>query len=169
MWVKVRQVNRRDTAAGSGSDSVWLMEGETKVFPLGGEEIYVTLSKNTISLPFQIFLEKFTIGHNPGTRKAATYESQVVVKDAVRTLEQGAHISMNEPLVYGGFTFYQASYSLAEGRPPVSIFSVNRDAGRPVKYAGSLLICLGIITMFWLNPQYIAKMVGVEPKKGKRT
>ena len=113
-----------------------------------------------MTLPFEIFLEKFTIGNDPGTTKAATYESQVKVKDAARGVEKSQLISMNEPMEHGGYTFYQASYQLREGQPPVSVFSVNFDPGRWVKYLGSLIMCLGIGLMFWMNPHYWDVLLG---------
>ena len=75
-------------------------------------------------------------------------------------------ISMNEPLKYAGYTLYQASFSKEEGRPPLSIFSVNRDAGRWLKYLGSLTIVLGAALMFWMNPHYWAILFG--GVKGKK-
>jgi hypothetical protein len=118
-----------------------------------------------MSLPFQIQLNKFTMGTDPGTTKAATYESRVTVKDPLKGTDKEALISMNEPLQYGGYTFYQASYQMEEGRPPVSIFSVNLDPGRPVKYAGSLVMIIGIIVMFWWNPHYFGKILGRRKEK----
>jgi hypothetical protein len=40
---------------------------------------------------------------------------------------------------------YQSSYELNPGQPPASIFSVNQDPGRSIKYTGSLILVLGII------------------------
>ena len=105
---------------------------------------------------FYLYLEKFKIGNDPGTTKAASYESDVIVKDASQGVERKANISMNEPIKYGGYTFYQASYSLEDGRPPVSVFSVNFDPGRQIKYWGSLIMVLGILVMFYMNPQYLS-------------
>lgn len=138
----------------------WLMEGVSKPFAVGEKEYFVQFGKSKLSLPFQLRLEKFTMGTDPGTTKAASYESRVVVKDEANGVERKALISMNEPLHYGGYTFYQASYQMEEGRPPLSVFSVNYDPGRVVKYAGSLVMVLGIIVMFWLNPHYFGKIVG---------
>ncbi len=143
----------------------WLMEGSGRPISVGGRELFVQFAKRRMTLPFQLHLEKFTMGTDPGTTKAATYESQVSVKDPMGGEGKKALISMNEPLVYGGYTFYQASYQMEEGRPPVSIFSVNYDPGRPVKYAGSLIMVFGIIIMFWWNPHYFGKIAGVVKKK----
>ena len=61
---------------------------------------------------------------------------------------------MNKPLEYGGYTFYQASYQVEEGAPPISVLSVNYDPGRWLKYVGSMLLVLGIVIMFYMNPHY---------------
>ena len=55
-------------------------------------------------------------------------------------------ISMNEPLKLEGFTIYQASYSITPEQT-LSIFSVNQDPGRFLKYLGSLILGIGIITI----------------------
>lgn len=134
----------------------WLFEGQGKLLNIADKEIFIQFSKRKLDLPFYIYLEKFKIGTDPGTTKAASYQSDVIVKDPATGVEKKANISMNEPLKYGGYTFYQASYSIEEGRPPVSVFSVNFDPGRQIKYWGSLMMCLGIVVMFYMNPQYLA-------------
>ena len=60
-------------------------------------------------------------------------------------------ISMNEPLKYKGWTLYQSSFEPSEtgGPPKVSILSVNKDPGRFIKYAGSALVVLGVILLFY--------------------
>ena len=86
-----------------------------------------------------------------GTMRAASYESDVQVKQNGVSGEKTT-ISMNEPLKYNGFTFYQSSFQQDDfGRPTMSILSVNRDPGRPWKYLGSLLIVLGAIHLFYFK------------------
>jgi len=57
---------------------------------------------------------------------------------------------MNEPLKFGGYTFYQASYNQDErtGEPTATVLSVNYDPGRWIKYLGSLILSVGIIWLF---------------------
>jgi hypothetical protein len=74
-------------------------------------------------------------------------------------------VSMNEPMKYGGFTFYQASYVDAQPRPTTSIFSVNQDPGRWLKYLGSLLIVLGSIWLFGMK--YVTKKKAPTPAPAK--
>lgn len=69
------------------------------------------------------------------------YKSYVKVNGSLKVDE----IYMNEPLKYGGYTFYQSSYQIQPNAPALSIFSVNKDPGRVLKYLGSLILCAGII------------------------
>lgn len=138
----------------------WILEGGGRTIPVGNETWSVQLTRRTLELPFRIFLNKFTVGTDPGTTKAASYESNVKLSLGKEVSKENFQISMNEPLKHGGYTFYQASYQMEEGRPPVSIFSVNRDPGRSVKYLGCLVMVLGIILMFYLNPHYWDKVLG---------
>ncbi len=102
---------------------------------------------------FAIRLNKFEVGRYQGTVRAASYQSLVTVPGVGETT-----ISMNEPLNYGGFTFYQASFSSDDqGRPVVSVLSVNKDPGRWVKYLGSLLIVLGTIHLFYFKKRVAPK------------
>ncbi len=68
-----------------------------------------------------------------------------------------AHIAMNEPLVVGGVTIYQASFypEIDEHDEPtgrqVSVFTVAQDRGRWCKYIGSLVLVLGIVLLYLLR------------------
>lgn len=156
--VRVRPVSQRQPA--KQTDGVWIMEGGRRVLKVGGKKFYVSLARTTQELPFAIQLDKFTVGTDPGTTKAATYESDVRVQDPKGDPQPQVKIAMNEPLYYGGYTFYQASYQLRPGQPPISIFSVNFDPGRWMKYLGSIILCLGICIMFYMNPHYWDKVFG---------
>ena len=144
----------------TGKEQAWLIEGTQKMLSLGDRRLAVYYGRDRLSLPFTLFLDKFTIGNDPGTTKAAAYESDVTLKDPSNGVERKAKISMNEPLDYGGYTFYQASYQMQEGQPPISVLAVNYDPGRRVKYFGALIMVLGILVMFYMNPQYLDKMLG---------
>jgi hypothetical protein len=105
------------------------------------------------ALPFQVTLLRFNSDKYPGTNNAATYESFVRVNDP----EQGVsehHISMNHPMHYRGYIFFQASF--VEGQPMMSIFSVAKAPGLPLVYLGTTLISLGVVWMFYIKP-YLAR------------
>lgn len=95
---------------------------------------------------FSIQLKDFQVGRYQGTMQAASYKSLVRLPTENREVE----ISMNEPLEFNGLTFYQASFKEDErGNPTHSIFSVNYDPGRWIKYLGSLLIVFGSVHLFY--------------------
>ena len=112
-----------------------------------GEKIKLLYGFRQIALPFGIKLEKFQIDHYQGTKNPAEYSSKVRVSTGEK-LSDETLISMNEPLHHGGFTFYQASYIPGNPRPTTSVFTVNKDPGRELKYFGSLLIVFGAIWLF---------------------
>ena len=112
-----------------------------------GREIDVGYLPERYQLPFGLRLERFTISHYHGTHDPSEYSSNVTVVDPVEPKK--TTIRMNEPLTEAGYTVYQTSFeNMKFGRPTTSIFTVNRDPGRWMKYWGSLLIVLGSILLF---------------------
>jgi hypothetical protein len=126
--------------SGLNDGGFWLGEGDSKSFDWHGRKVTAAFGRETVNLPFQLKLLKFTKTDYPGTETPMSYQSEVETPDGLPHL-----ISMNEPLKQDGYTVYQASYVMSENGPPESIFSVNRDPGRPVKYGGSLILACGII------------------------
>ncbi len=131
---------------GTQGESVWLGLGERAVLHSGDKDISLGYFPRRVVLPFAVRLDRFEVEHDPGTSRAAAYSSQVTVVG--RNVDQKATISMNEPLKMNGYSIYQASYEDGEPRPITSIFSVNQDPGRFLKYSGSLLIVLGSVLLF---------------------
>ena len=140
--------------------SFWLLEGAGKGLAVGTMDLIIEYSRDKLQLPFSLYLDKFSMGTNPGTNTAASFISDVTVKDPKANADKKAMISMNEPLKYGGYYFYQASYQLSPGQPAVSVFAVNHDPGRVLKYLGSLIMTLGIALMFYMNPHYLKMLTG---------
>lgn len=120
----------------------WLTEGNQKQIVLNQKPAVIYFGRQTIDLPFDLKLEKFSKLDYPGTTTPMSFESLVQIG---RT-GVSQKISMNEPFKMEGFTIYQASYSMTPNET-LSIFSVNKDPGRFLKYLGSLILSLGIITI----------------------
>ena len=110
------------------------------------EKVYVAAYTNEKkNLGFKLHLENFKVTRYPSSFKASSYESRVQIKG-----EKESHvISMNEPLKRQGYTIYQSGFEEnKKGEPVASVFSINKDPGRFVKYLGSLLIVLGSFALF---------------------
>jgi hypothetical protein len=106
----------------------------------------LTFGNRRIDIGFPIKLKSFEVDRYKGTTRAMAYKSKVEVPEAGEYL-----ISMNEPLKYKKLTFYQASFQEENGQPVASIFSVNADPGRFLKYLGSFIMSLGIILLMWFK------------------
>lgn len=133
-----------------GSGEFWLGEGSSQEVTLMNRAARIFFGRKTHELPFEIQLKRFTKTDYPGTETPMSFESLVTVPGS----DQVQLISMNEPLKKDGFTVYQASYVLQPGQTPESIFSVNQDPGRPVKYIGALILAIGIITFTLMRSRW---------------
>ena len=114
-----------------------------------GVELVVGYAYRSLELPFTLRLKDFQMDMDPGTNSPAAVRSQVEVES------QSYLISMNEPLVKGGYKFFQSSYSEVPGQPTYSIFTVARDPGIALKYLGSVMTVMGIAIMFLTRPYKI--------------
>ncbi len=127
----------------------WLLLNDViKIFD--AQTAYLLSYQNRrIQLDFPVKLEEFKIDRYQGTEKAKSYSSQVTA--GLDLMKQQTLISMNEPMKYQGYTFYQASFQQDDqtGEPTASVLSVNKDPGRPIKYIGSLILTSGILWLFY--------------------
>ncbi len=106
----------------------------------------------------------------PDNNFAVLYEkSGMEVKDyksILRVVENGKTmvtktIEVNNPLKYKGFVFYQSSYD-PEGERYTGL-QVTKNPGIIVVYAGFILLCLGVIFIFYIKPFLRRKL-----KKGQK-
>ncbi len=106
----------------------------------------LTYGNRRIDLGFPLELKSFEVNHYQGTMRAMAYKSVVEVPEVGQQV-----ISMNEPLKHKGLTVYQASFQEENGVPVASIFSVNHDPGRWIKYLGSLIMSIGVVLLMWFK------------------
>lgn len=148
--VLLRIVDRRNP---DRSELRWAGEtAETRItFP--DRRFAFFIGQKIHTLQFALSLERFHMQTNPGTDEPASYESFVkVVRDA--PFLKDAHVYMNHPLKEERYTFYQSSYfPLTDKEGYGSVFSVNYDPGRPIKYTGSALVVFGAILHYYLRRQ----------------
>jgi len=127
-------------------ESFLVLNDYIKIFT--DEWVYLVAYQNKkVPLGFSISLLNFRKTDYPGTNRAMAYESEVQFDGDQQTV-----ISMNEPLQHKGFYLYQASFEQSPtGVAEASILSVNRDPGRVWKYLGSLVMCIGIVLLFYFK------------------
>ena len=154
---------------------IWIQRSESaeapsfKPVPFGDRLFEIAYDTDRRPLDFEVKLDKFDIGFEPGTEQPTKFVSHVRLTDQSQGIkEQPQTISMNEPMTHRGFTFYQSRYSAIRdphtGEPTgqfQSVLQVGTDPARPVKYAGCIVIVMGIFVQFYMR-------AGVFTDGGKR-
>jgi hypothetical protein len=122
------------------------------------ETLEVAYDGDRKPLGFQLELDDFHVGVDPGTQQASSFESKVRLTDPGRKIkDQPATITMNHPLTHRGWTFYQSGYSPItddQGHDTGrfrSILQAGVDPGRPLKYFGCLFIVIGTFLQFYMK------------------
>ena len=108
-----------------------------------GRNYMLMLRRTRTALPFEIDLVKFTKETHPGTDTARLYSSEVILKDGAQ--EWRSVISMNKPLRYKGYTFFQSSFLTDESGSVATVLAVVKNAGRLYPYIASIVICIGLL------------------------
>lgn len=138
------------------SKEVWLGKGSPELVKIEGDggsalAYHFLFGEKKMPAGFRLELRDFRMKQYPGTRSPASFESDVVLTDVSMGLSKEATISMNEPLSHRGFKIYQSGYSIQEGQPEISIFSVGKDPGIPLKYLGTIVMVAGIALMYFIK------------------
>lgn len=134
-------VNNEEYIAFEGMPKPITLQADNKDYQL-------LFGKDQRALPFTLRLEKFTQDNYPGSDTARNYSSDIIIVDGKSKIE--AQISMNKPLRYKGYSFYQSSYE----RTPDEIYSiltVVENKGRIFPYIACLIIGLGLLYHAFMN------------------
>jgi hypothetical protein len=120
-------------------------------------------------LGFELKLDDFDMGFEPGTEQATHFESKVRMTDEALGIKDMPYtIWMNHPLNHRGYTFYQSNYIRV--RDPhtgqftgqfQSVFQVATNPGRPIIYTGCILVVLGAFLQFYMR-------AGIFTDRGKK-
>jgi hypothetical protein len=153
---------RLSDRTGKKQQDFWVGMGREEMAQVGTSQYRVRFGQKQRPLGFEIKLERAEQTVDPGTRAAATFTSFVEISDPSNGIKgKKEEITMNKPLEYGGYTFYQSNYTRtafndALGRPvSISGFTVSNDPGIGLKYLGSCFLILGITCMFYMKAYFI--------------
>ena len=128
-------------------------------FTVNDKEYSFALRREQRAIPFTIELLDFEKESHPGTQMAKSYQSTVLVKDG--DLQWESVISMNAPLRYKGYTFFQSSFTQTP-KGEISVFAVVWNVGRSFPYISGIVMCLGLILhLFLRTPKTKAKKLAL--------
>lgn len=111
-------------------------------FTKDGHEYTIVFGKDQTQLPFSLKLNNFKKEVYNGTDKARAYSSEIELKDGA--LSWPVTISMNNPLRYHGYTFFQSSFEEREDGS-ATILAVVENKGRLLPYIGTALLGAGLL------------------------
>lgn len=125
---------------------------------MGTDRYEIAYDVDRKELDFEIKLIDFEAAMDPGTQQASSFESRIELTDpGKKVVSKPILISMNNPMIWRGYTFYQSNY-IPEfdetGRQTgefVSVFQVRHDRVWGITYLGCLIIVLGIFLQFYMK------------------
>jgi hypothetical protein len=156
---------RAEMTVGGQTKEIWLSRSENldppppRLVAFRDSVYQITYDVDRKPLGFELKLDDFDTGFEPGTEQATHFVSEVRLTDKSLGIKDQAHtISMNHPLDHRGYTFYQSNYIRV--RDPQtrqftgqfqSVFQVAKNPGRPIIYAGCFLVVLGTFLQFYMR------------------
>lgn len=113
----------------------------------------------------------YSRGHEEGTplrvRPTAFREPELRRAEAVVSLRdpRGREITrqavaVNEPLVHGGLRIYLTAWGRDPDGRPFTGFQVVRDPGQPIVWAGSVLLCAGLLALLFGDGAWVREEGG---------
>jgi len=134
----------------------------------GGRSYSFSLRKKKVMLPLNMTLKDFKMKMYPNSNIPKSYESHVTIK-AEGTVDRDVVISMNKPLRFKDYTFFQSSYYIAPDGSEYTILAVVKNAGRLVPYISSITIFLGLVIHFLMMLFRRRKTKGQPQQNNKNT
>jgi len=113
-----------------------------------GRDFTLNLRPRRLYKDYTIQLESFRHEVYPGTQIPKDFSSLVRVKNERTGEERPVRIYMNNPLRYGGETYYQASYDKDEQG---TVLQVVRNPGWLTPYFACVLVGVGLVWQFLVH------------------
>jgi len=134
-----------------GSLGIWLVSAmleEPQRFTYQGHTWQLVLRARRDYLPFTVRLGRFTHDIYPGTDIPKNFASIIRLRSDDGRADRDVLISMNNPLRYGSFAFYQAGYA---NNDRTSVLEAVRNPSWRMPYLSCLLIATGLMLQFGLG------------------
>lgn len=154
----VTEMNRRDVPSAlvevmspTGSLGTWLVSefiNQPQGFALEGRRYELSLRQRREYKPYSLTLLEFRHDKYPGTEIPKNFSSRVRLKHAQTGEEREVLIYMNNPLRYGGATYYQASFDTDNQG---TVLQVVRNPGWLTPYIACVLVSAGLLWQFLMH------------------
>lgn len=149
-------MNRRDIPSAhvelsspTGGTQSFVVSGffeDPQEFDLGGRSYQLSLRNIRHYKPFRLHLVDFRFDRYAGTETAKNFSSRVRVQHPGTGEDREVVIRMNEPLRYGGETFYQADWDKEDERG--TVLQVVRNPTWLTPYIACGMVAFGMLWQF---------------------
>ena len=124
-----------------------------QIIEAGGKKFTFTMRPARVYHPFSLTLLKASHTVYPGTDIPKDFRSRVRIDNAQTGEKREVEISMNHPLRYGGYTYYQYQMDAGQaaqmaGRAPTSVLQVVRNPSWLTPYIGCAMVGAGLVIQF---------------------
>ena len=146
----------RNSYAQMGSDMAQKIAGQLvapQTIEAGGKKFTFLLRPARAYNPFSLTLLKANHTVYPGTDIPKDFRSRVRLDNPQTGEKREVEISMNHPLRYGGYTYYQYQMDAGQtaqmaGRTPTSVLQVVRNPSWLTPYLGCAMVAAGLVIQF---------------------
>lgn len=142
----------------NGSLGTWLVSTmlvEPQTFTCDGKTWLVALRAERQYQPFALTLLKFSHDRYAGTDIPKNFSSRVRLRTDDGKTDREVLIYMNNPLRYGGLTFYQAGF---DNNDHTTVLQVVHNPSWLLPYVACVVMSLGLLTHFVLTlTRFIAR------------
>ena len=119
----------------------------------GGNKFTFLMRAARVHHSFSLTLLKASHTVYPGTDIPKDFRSRVRIDNAQNGEKREVEISMNHPLRYGGYTYYQYQMDAGQaaqmaGRTPTSVLQVVRNPSWLTPYVGCAMVGAGLVIQF---------------------
>ncbi len=154
----VTEMNRRDIPSAvieiqtsKGSLGTWLVSeyiSQPQSFAVDGRTYQLTLRPHRQYTPYSLKLLDFQHDKYPGTEIPKNFSSRVQLNNPATGEQREVLIYMNNPLRYGGATYYQASFDTDNQG---SILQVVRNPSWLTPYLACVMVSAGLVLQFLMH------------------
>jgi len=133
-----------------GSLGIWLVSPwieQSQAFDYAGRTWQLVMRSKRYYTPYAMTLLQLKNDVYPGTDIPKNFSSQVRIHDEAKG-DRDVLIYMNNPLRYGGLTYYQYQMNKANG---LSVLQVVRNPSWLMPYIACALVALGLVMQFGLH------------------
>jgi hypothetical protein len=118
-------------------------------FEVDGRKFALSMNRDRWEVPFTVHLDKFIHEVYPKTNKPKVFRSEIRREENGR--EEEVKISMNKPMRYAGYIFFQASFGPENAGPndeKYTVFTVVRNPSDHWPLVSCIVAAVGLLTHF---------------------